>query len=205
MHRMKLYTSDLSPFARKCRIVAAELGLSDRVELVPQSVSPITPDAGYLRANPLGKIPALVTDEGHTLFDSHVICEYLCSLAGDTRLVPTGASRFDVLTRQALASGMTDAVILVRYETALRPETQRWPDWTSGQWRKFDEGLGWFEAHAGVLDGPLDLAQIALACGLGYTDVRFPDRGWRAGAPRIAAWYAQIETLPVFDATRPKA
>jgi len=201
---MKLYTSDLSPFARKCRIVATELGLNDHLELVAQRVSPVTSDAAFLRANPLGKIPALITDEGHTLFDSHVICEYLCSLAGDTRLVPTGAPRFDVLTRQALASGMTDAVILVRYETALRPETLRWSDWTAGQWRKFDEGLAWFEAHAGVLDGPLDLAQIALACGLGYTDLRFSERAWRADAPRVAAWYAQTETLPVMMATQPK-
>jgi glutathione S-transferase len=204
MTGMKLYTSDLSPFARKCRIVASELGLTDRLELVSQSVSPVNPNAEYLRANPLGKIPALVTDDGRTLFDSHVICEYLCAEAADTRLVPTGPARFDVLARQALASGMTDAVILVRYETALRPEALRWSDWTAGQWRKFDEGLAWFEANAGVLDGPLDLAQIALACGLAYTDARFPDLGWRTRSPRVAAWHAHIEALPVFGATRPK-
>jgi glutathione S-transferase len=203
---MKLYNSPLSPFARKCRIVALELGLADSLELVAQSVSPVTPDAKYLQnANPLGKIPALLLDDGRALYDSHVICEYLCALAGDTRLVPAGDARWDVLTRQALASGMTDAIILVRYETALRPEALRWADWSAGQTRKFEEGLAQFEATADRLDGPLDLAQIALACALAYTDARFPDLGWRARAPAVARWHAEIERRPHFVATAPTA
>ncbi len=203
---MKLYNSPLSPFARKCRIVALELGLADRLELVAQSVSPVTPDAKYLQsANPLGKIPALLLDDGRALFDSHVICEYLCALAGDTRLVPAGDARWDVLTRQALASGMTDAIILVRYETALRPEALRWADWTAGQTGKFDAGLAQFEATAAKLDAPLDLAQIALACALAYADARFPDLDWRARAPAVARWHAEIERRPHFVATAPAA
>ena len=201
---MKLYTGALSPFARKCRIVAAELGLADRIELVAQPVHPVTPDAKYLRsANPLGKIPALMLDDGQVLYDSHVICEYLCALAGDTGLLPTGADRWDVLTRQALASGMTDAVVLVRYETALRPESLRWADWTAGQLQKFEAGLSHFEGEAARLNAPLDLAQIALACALGYTDARFPDLGWRERAPAVARWHAEIETRPSFSATAP--
>lgn len=203
---MKLYTSALSPFARKCRLVAAELGLSDRLELISQAVNPVTPDANYLHsANPLGKIPALQLDDGRVLYDSHVICEYLCALAGDTWLVPPGQARWDVLTRQALASGMTDAVILVRYETALRPESLRWPEWTAGQMRKFDEGLAHFETESARLDAPLDLAQIALACALSYTDVRFPDLGWRGRAPAVARWHAEIESRPNFAALAPAA
>ena len=201
---MKLYTSALSPFARKCRIVAAELGLSDRLELLSQSVNPVTPDAKYLQsANPLGKLPALVLDDGRVLYDSHVICEYFCALASDTWLVPPGQARWDVLTRQALASGMTDALILVRYETALRPEALRWAEWSAGQMRKFDEGLAHFEAEAALLAEPLDLAQIALACALSYADARFPELGWRTRAPGVARWHAEVESRPHFAATTP--
>lgn len=203
---MQLWSSSLSPFARKCRIVAHEVGLADRMTLVAQAVSPVSPDADFMRqGNPLGKLPALRTDDGRVLYDSHVICDYLLALAGDTALVPAGPARWDVLTRQALASGMTDAIILVRYETALRPESLRWPEWLAGQRRKFDEGLDLFEREADLLEKPLDLAQIALACCLGYTDVRFPDLGWRTQAPGVAAWHAQVEQRPSFVACAPSA
>ncbi len=205
---MKLFSSPLSPFARKCRIVAAELGLGDRLEIVAQSVNPVTPDAHYLERNPLGKIPCLLLDDGRALFDSHVICEYLIDLAGPGRgeaLVPRGPARWDVLTRQSLASGMTDAIVLVRYESALRPESLRWSEWQAGQQRKFDEGLTHFEAQGAGLSGPLDLAQIALACALAYTDARFPELGWRVRAPGVAAWHAQVEQRPAFVATAPPA
>lgn len=207
---MKLYTSALSPFARKCRIVAAEVGLAGELELATQAVSPVNPDAAYQAQNPLAKIPALETEGGHLLFDSHVICDYLIARAGarGEAVLPTGPARFDVLTRQALASGMTDAAILVRYEVALRPEALRWREWQDGQLGKFEAGLRAFEQAADAWLAPAptpDLGQIALACGLTYVDVRFPELGWRSRAPRVAAWLAEIERRPSFAETAPPA
>ena len=199
---MKLYNSPLSPFARKCRIVALELGLADRLELVAQSVSPVTPDAKYLQnANPLGKIPALLLDDGRALYDSHVICEYLCALAGDTRLVPAGDARWDVLTRQALASGMTDAIILVRYETALRPEALRWADWRNGQMDKIHTSLLSLEQAPQQLHERVDLGTLALGCALGYLDLRFDAWGWRQRYPQLAAWAAGFMQRPSLQAS----
>ncbi len=210
---MKLYSAPLSPFARKVRIMAIELGLAERLELVHQSVNPVTPDESFqATGNPLGKIPALLTDEGQTLYDSHVIAAYLDALAGGQGLVPADR-RWQILTHQALASGMTDAAILVRYELALRPADKQWPAWVRGQWSKFEEGLRAFESAAAGPASPLsegepdqmviDLAQIALASGLSYVDVRFPDLGWRDRAPRVAAWHETIERRASFIATAP--
>jgi glutathione S-transferase len=201
---MKLLYAPQSPFARKVRAAAIELGLDDRITLEYAEVVPGRPNRAYGTAiNPLRKIPALVTDEGQVIFDSTVICEYLDRLAGGGRLIPEGAARWRVLTNHALAQGMCEAVILVRYESALRPEAHRWPAWLDEQWDKIWSGLAWFEAHADQLAGPVDLSQLALGCLLGYVDFRYPDTGWPARAPKVAAWYDTLSRRPSFARTRP--
>ena len=77
---MLLRASPLSPFVRKVRMAIIHLGLSNRIEIV--KADPMNPDDVLRRDNPLGKIPALVTDEGKVVFDSRVILEYVDHLAG---------------------------------------------------------------------------------------------------------------------------
>jgi glutathione S-transferase len=129
---VKILYSAASPFVRKCLVCAWELGLFDRLELLPAAPHPVNRDRAVVALNPLGKIPTLVTDEGAVLYDSRVICEYLNSL-GDGRLLPAqGASRWTTLAEQSLADGIMDAAVLTRYESAVRPESLRWADWVTG-------------------------------------------------------------------------
>lgn len=120
---MKLFYAPQSPFARKVRAAAIELGLDERLELEYAEVVPGRPNMDYAQAhNPLRKIPALITDAGETIFDSTVICEYLDELAGGGVLIPRDVPRrWRVLTNHAIAQGMCESVILIRYETWLRP------------------------------------------------------------------------------------
>ena len=177
---MKLHFAPQSPFARKVRVAAIELGLEQRLELLYTEVIPGHPNLEFGgRHNPLRKIPALETDEGATLYDSTVICEYLESLSDRAHLLPsTGPRRWRVLTNHALAQGMCEAAILLRYESWLRPEALRWPDWMTEQWDKIDSGLEWFDEHPEELVGSPDLAQITLGCLIGYLDFRWPGRSW---------------------------
>ena len=112
-------------------MTAHELGLADRITLLdPGSVSPIEPNAEITRHNPLGKIPCLVTNHGHPLYDSRVICEYLCHHAGDKTLLPDEpVRRFRILTLQALALGTAEAAVAWRYEMVSRPAEYRWASW----------------------------------------------------------------------------
>ncbi|MGC8521032.1 MAG: glutathione S-transferase [Steroidobacteraceae bacterium] len=199
---MKLYFSPASPFARKVRISALELGLAERIELLQISLSPVSPHTDLRLHNPLGKIPALITDEGEALYDSPVICEYLDALAGGARLWPAaGPARWRALTRQALADGITDAAVLVRYEQAVRPEPLRWAQWIEGQWLKIRTALEALERDS--LEGVFDIGTISVACALGYLDFRFAEEGWRARLPRLAAWYALISERASLASTRP--
>ena len=90
---MRMRINPASPFARKVRIVARETGTIDRLQEIETAVSPVTPNADLAAANPLVKIPALVLDDGSTLYDSRVIAEYLDALAGSRLFPASGAER----------------------------------------------------------------------------------------------------------------
>lgn len=186
---MKLTFSAASPFARKVRIVAIELGLIDRIEFVPTSVAPGQVNAAYSHdVNPLRKLPVLILDDGSAIYDSEVIAEYLDELAGGKLFPAAGAARWRVKTEHALTQGMLDAMLLCRYEKLLRPKEFFWPVWYDDQWERAWQGLAWFEARPNILSRPLDIVQIALVCVLGYADFRFPDCGWRKAFPNLAAF-----------------
>ncbi len=187
---MKLRTSPTSPYARKCVIVALETGLAARIEMVP--TSPFG-ETDLPRDNPLGKVPTLITDGGEALFDSPVICEYLDSLHDGHRLVPvSGGARWTQLRLQALADGILDAAVAKRVETAMRPEDRRWPGWVERQDKAITRSLDVLEEECGAWAGDFLIGQITVVTALDYLDFRFADQPWRAGRPRLAAWYAAI-------------
>jgi glutathione S-transferase len=200
---MKLRFNTASPFARKVRIVARETNAVARIEEVLTIVSPVVPNAELARENPLVKIPALVTDQGETLYDSRVICEYLDSFHGGRKLFPSsGHERITALRRQALADGMLDAAVSCRYEIAVRPESLRWAEWIAGQKNKILGGLDALEAEVRTWSDEFDIGRIAVASVPGYLDFRFDDWHWRAGRPNLAAWYERISSRPSMVATR---
>ncbi len=129
---MKLAYSPASPFARKVRITAIELGLIDKIEFVPTKAIPVTENGEYARkVSPLRKIPALILDDGNVIADSYVIAEYLDELAGGGKLIPaSGIKKWQVKTDHSILQGMLDALLLCRYEKLLRPEQFRWSEWT---------------------------------------------------------------------------
>jgi glutathione S-transferase len=199
---MRLYFNPASPYVRKVRVTAHELGLDGRIELIGITLTPVNPHDGLRSNNPLGKIPALITDEGATLYDSPVICEYLEALAGGHRIFPAaGALRWTALRRQALADGIMDAAVLTRYEQAVRPQELRWQDWVDGQLLKIRTALDALEREN--LEGAFDIGAISIACALGYLDLRFASEGWRTTRPRLAAWLAAIGARPSLAATVP--
>jgi glutathione S-transferase len=202
---MHLHYSYASPYVRKVMVVAIETGQRDALELTPRKVVPVAANDEVNRDNPLGKVPCLVTDDGQALFDSRVICEYLDSRHGGQKLFPAaGAARWTALRRQAQADGILDAGILARYETLLRPEERRWPDWVAGQKAKMARALDGLEGEAARFGDTLDIGTIAIACALGWLDFRYAADDWRSGRPALAAWFERFAQRPSLAATLPK-
>lgn len=195
--------SPLSPFVRKVRIAAALCGLSDRISLEPADTN--DPDDHLRQQNPLGKIPSLILEDGTVLFDSAVIVEFLDAQAGGDIVIPKGTEHFRVLTLQSLADGMMDASVLRVYEGRYREppmHSQRWLDHQAG---KVARALSMLEAGPPPLETKVHIGAVAVACALGYLDLRFAGT-WRETHPRLVEWLAAFAArVPSFGATHPPA
>jgi len=202
---LQLYYSPTSPFVRKCLVAAHELGLRERLELLAAAPHPINRDAVLAAQNPLGKAPTLIGADGAVLYDSRVICEYLNAVGHGGLLPAAGAARWTALVEQALADGILDAAVLVRYETAVRPEPLRWAEWIGGQMEKVRGGLAELERRAAGLAGRIDVGTIAVGCALGYLDFRYASLGWRGQCPALAAWFDAFAARASMRSTAPPA
>src|ERR1700730_17869023 len=170
--------SPASPFARKVRIAAIELGLIDKIEFVPATVVPGQPNDEYSKITPLKKLPVMIADNGELIVDSYVIVEYLDELAGGGKLIPaSGATRWKVKSDHSLLQGMLDSMLLCRYEKMVRPEGLRWKAWSDDHWNRAWMGMARFEARDDVLSGALSIAQLVLVFVLGSAAFRFGDCG----------------------------
>lgn len=197
-----LRSSPPSPFGRKVKIAAKVLGLWDRIDVV--TTDTVSPDDSIRQQNPLGKIPALILEDRRVLFDSPVILEYLDHLAGGGRIIPTGDTRFDVLTQEALGDGILDAALLLVYEKRWRQADKHEPKWVDLQHGKITRSLAVLEARPPATPTAVpDAGQITIACALGYLDLRFAGE-WRATYPGLVAWLAAFDkAVPAFAETAP--
>lgn len=195
-----LKSSPASPFGRKVKIGAAVCGVLERIRI---EATDTTDPADRIRAhNPLGKIPALLLEDGRVLFDSRVILEFLDHEAGGGILIPPGSERFTALTLQALADGIMDAALLQVYESRWRAAEIQHGPWLDHQAGKVERGLGLLEASPPKLGKSPDVGAIALACALGYLDLRF-EGTWRERHPSLVAWLEDFAAaVPSFGTTK---
>lgn len=198
---MILRSAPASPFARKVRIAIALLGLGGRIEI--RDADTTDPNEILREQNPLGKIPVLLTDDGTPFYDSRVIVEYLDHVAGGGKIVPAEpTARLEALRLQALADGISDASLLLVYEGRFRAREKHEPKWIENQAGKVERGLAVLEAAPPPIDAMPTVGQIAVACTLGYRDLRF-DGTWRKDHPKLVAWLDRFAAqVPAFEATR---
>lgn len=118
---MKLIGSYTSPFVRKISVILLE----KRIPFEFVNESPYSESNGVARYNPLGKVPALVTDDGECWFDSPVIAQYLELLGVAPPMIPADP-RAALRMRQleALADGVMEAAQALVREKA-RPGAQQ--------------------------------------------------------------------------------
>jgi glutathione S-transferase len=200
---MKIYGDMISPFVRSCMVTAHELGLADRVQLVKESAKPAEVNAQLTKLGALGRIPILETDHGHPIFDSRVIIEYLCHVAGNSDLIPDdGVKRFRVLTLQALAMGLGDTAVAVRYEVAMRPQGLQWTEWVERQRARMNSAFDDMDKNWSAELAQVNAGSIAAAAVLAYIDFRMPEAAWREGRGNLAAFHERFSARPSMQATK---
>ena len=201
---MKLIGTDTSPYVRKVRVVMAE----KKIEYQYEQVDVWAAENAASLANPLGKVPCLVMDDGGAVFDSRVIAEYLDNLTPVHRLIPpAGRARVEVRCWEALADGLLDAAVLVRLEHTQRAPHERSARWETRQRGKIDAALLAMANGLGdkpwCCDGKYSLADIATGCALSYLDFRFPDIDWRSRHANLARIADKLLSRPPFVDTTP--
>ena len=198
---MKLFSSKTSPYARKVKVAAEELGLGDQIEEVV--VDPFAPTEEFLAANPLSKIPALITEHGVALPDSALILDYLSHKKTGLTALPRGAKRWEILRRTQVADGIMDAAVACQMEKR-RPESIHYIPHLDRQKATIVRALDLLNADAGLLalQAP-GLCEITVGVALGYLDLRLPYLEWRAKREALASWYAVFSQRPSMQKTQP--
>lgn len=200
---LELFFGAASPFVRKVMVVAHELGVAEGIRLHDSAANPVERDSRVKAFNPLAKVPAARCPDGTLLYDSRVICEYLDHTAGGGVFPPAGLARWTALRRQALADGLLDAALLMRYERTVRPAPLQWTIWLEKQQEKVLDALDAMQADCPGA-GCADIGAISVACALGYLDFRFPDIDWRGSRPELADWFSEHSRRPAMAATVPR-
>jgi glutathione S-transferase len=197
---MKLLYQTHSPYARKTLVFAHEAGLAQQIEVVHHETSPTRRNQHVFAENPLGKVPVLIRPGQSSVFDSDVICAYLDTLHPGRKLIPQeGEARWRALRLQAVAQGLADAGIQLRWETVRRPQALRFPPLADGYVQKLIASYDWLERQLDV-DAPPHVGHIALATCLDWLEFReLP--GFREGRPRLAAWFDAFAQRPSMRAT----
>lgn len=198
---IKLISSPASPFVRTIRVLLLETDQAD-IEITSITTTPMDSDAMLTAANPVGKIPCLVRDDGSSIYDSRVIARFLDARA-KANLYPD-AHLWEILTLEATAHGIMEAAASCVYEKRLRPENMWHQPWIDAQWAKAARSLDAVNSRwLSHLQGPLTMAHIAMGCALGYIDFRHGDKNWRDGRDALAAWEAEFAQRPAMQATAP--
>lgn len=202
---MKLLASPPSPYTRKVRVVLAEKRIECELEIV--DVAPV--DNPVNRHNPLGKIPTLLLDDGTALYDSRVIVEFLDNVSPFSRLIPDdNRDRVQVRRWEALADGVLDAGLLVRYES-LRDRNEQSKAWADKQLARMQRGMAQMAAELngrGWCHGDrYSLADIAVGCCMGWLGFRKPGGlDWHDEYPSLAKHYGKLAERPAFADTAPR-
>lgn len=217
--KMRLIYHPFSPYTRKVFMLAHELGLAQYMTLQKVVVCPI-PIAGWSDNNddvavfnPMAKIPCLVTDDvPDGIFDSRIICEYLCSLGGSGSSPQKKDPRYwQLRTLHACADGIMDAAMLMTYEVRIRKERDLYfAEWMEGQKQKILRGLDRFEdaLKQGIVpelsDGPASADEVAVVVATAMTGLMaYLGIEWKTGRPRLVEWMGRWEQRHSFVATPP--
>ena len=196
---MKLFYAATSPYVRKVVACAIARSIDGRIERMTSGSADY--QTNLLAANPLSKVPCLITDDGLSLFDSPVICEYLDSVGDAQPMFPvSGGARWRALKQQAMGDGMMDACLIRRGEVGKPMDAGR-EDLHAKQAAKVARSLDALEAY--VPHKAIDIGSITIAAALGYLDFRFAAEPWRPGHPVLTAWYDEMRKNPCLAQTAP--
>jgi glutathione S-transferase len=195
---VRLYVTLTSPYVRVVRMTLAELGMTDQVQILP--VRTRVPDCEVHAFNPTGKVPTLITDDGHVLSESRLICQYLDALHTEDPIVDHDPAEQDRQFEGVITGFLDGIAVWVREQH--RPEHERSPGILAQERARVERCLAWLEARAQINQERVDYPRLCLFAALDVLDARLPSAGWQQRAPALARWYTGFAQRPSALETR---
>jgi len=196
---MRLFANTTSPFVRLVRLAIAEKGLSDQIEV--EIVDPWADPSHFLAANPAGRVPTLVTDDGHAIAEAHLILRYLESLAGPSIYPEDDLA--ETLSSAGATLGAIEAstAIIIGRKSSDNFDTDMVG---SKRFRTIAEGLKRLDANCPRdFSERADIANFAAVTLIDYVVFRFTDKDWLSDLPNLAAWRERQKGHPSLEETLP--
>lgn len=195
---MKLFCTLRSPYARKVRVLAHEKKCV--LELIEEDFT--AKSDAFLKANPVGKVPTLITDDGEVFCDSPIICEYIDLIHDQPIFIPRSSpQRLFMLNQVAIADGLMDRTVAVFMEKLIHPDHAS-EVFISNQKKSIDDCLTYFEHHS-FLGEKMSLLNIAVGCAIGYILFRLPELFSHQKYPQLSTWYHTFNQRPSMQQTLP--
>ncbi len=184
----KVLYSPASPYSAKVRMAARHAGIDFDSVLVDTGPQP----DNLTSANPLGKIPVLITDEGESVFDSRAITQWLNRESKNKLFPRNAAKRTEAERMEALADGLCDCLLAHMYERRFRPAEIVHQPWLDAQWKKVERVLDVLNDNPPNLPKKITAGHIAMRAALGYLDLRFSGQ-WERGRVKLKRWPARFD------------
>lgn len=202
---MKLIGNYTSPYVRKISVMLLEKGMT--FEFINES--PWHEGSHVKDYTPLGKVPALVSDDGEVWYNSSIIAAWLELQHIDPAFLPVDPrAQLEVRQLEALADGVCDAALLIVREQQKAPDQQSASEMLR-QRDKIQRGLDALEAAAAqgkwLNSTQITLADIATACTLGYLNYRRVAPAWHVNRPTLVALATTLFQRDSFARTEPPA
>ena len=201
---MQLIGVNRSPYTRRVAITLKAYG----VAYEQRDLSGFGNRADVRAANPLGRIPALVLDDGETLVDSAAIIDHLDEVHGRDRALtpPAGAERRAVLKVAALMMGACDKGLHAAYERNHHPPEKVHQPWIDDCMTQMKTALAAVDAMAKPGEPHLLLGRLTQADITAFIAERLA-RGLKvdteAEMPRLRAVCARLLEHEPFRSTEP--
>ena len=201
---MKLVGPWLSGFTRRTGITLKLLG----IPFEHLNLNAYTDKEEVRRYSPMGKVPALILDNGETLIDSSGVIDVLHEMVGPKRalLPPSGAPRLEAL--QLIGIGLAIYPKLTAlFDESLRPESYRLQSAVAGFAEQAIIGYKLLEERTGegwLVNNELSQADImAVVCYQGGSLLVLPDVVTPKTLPRLAALTERALKIDAFASTVP--
>jgi glutathione S-transferase len=205
---MKLFAiSKFSPFASRPRLAVEACNLPVEVVATPGDGGPHHAD--YLAINPLGKIPALLLDDGTVIVESDSIVEYFADRFPEARLRPDG---IEAMARCRMLGRIAELYVMesfARIFSLFDPKTRSWsvsgmdPAVLEQIFTAVDRRLGHLEHFMGEdafamgdRFSTADCALVPVLTFIGALAVKLDRGGWLDGHPKVAGYWRRVQAHP---------